>query len=304
MQSQVIGVDVGGTAIKLGRFTESGYCDQSLTIDTPQPATPAAVIPAIATAIAALNTNSTEQQAIAIGVGMPGPADATGRIARISINLVGWQDVHLAAELERLTGLPTLIDNDANCAGQGEVWLGAGRGFQDLILLTLGTGVGGAIFMGGQLFKGRNGAAGELGLVSVDLHGHPCNSGNRGSLEQHVSIQAIRRRTGLEPHELAHQARNGNPEAIAFWQRYGQELAAGMASFLYVLTPEAVILGGGISASADLFLPALTAEIEARVMPTSREGLHILVAQLGNRAGTVGAARLAWQLVHSHGLAR
>ncbi len=301
MQNQVIGVDVGGTAIKLGRFTESGHCCQSLTIDTPQPATPAAVIPAIATAIAALNP---EQQAIALGLGMPGPADATGRIARIAINLEGWHDVPLADELERLTGLPTLIDNDANCAGQGEVWLGAGRGFQDLILLTLGTGVGGAIFMGGQLYKGRRGAAGELGLVSVDLNGHPCNSGNRGSLEQHVSIQAIRRRTGLEPHQLAQQARKGNPEAIAFWQRYGQELAAGIASSLYVLTPEAVILGGGISASADLFLPALNAEIEARVMPTSREGLHILVAQLGNRAGTVGAARLAWQLVHRHGLAR
>jgi glucokinase len=292
MSSHVIGIDLGGTAIKLGRFTETGVCLQSLTVPTPQPAVPEAVIVAIATAVQTLDP---DHQALHLGAGTPGPADATGRIARIAINLEGWHDVPLAERLEALTGRPTIIANDANCAGLGEAWLGAGRQFKNFILLTLGTGVGGAVFINGELFTGPQGAAGELGLVSVDLRGHACNSGNYGSLEQHVSVQAIRRRTGLEPHLWAEKAQAGDPEALQFWQTYGQELAAGLASSIYVLAPEAVVIGGGISASAALFFPAMEAELAQRVMPTSRENLKIVCAALGNQAGIAGAAKLAWQ---------
>lgn len=289
--SEVIGVDLGGTAIKLGRFERQGTCTESLTVPTPQPATPEAVTAAIITAIQTLDP---EQQTVAIGVGTPGPADRQGRIARVAINLAGWQDVPLADWLEAQTGRSTVLANDANCAGLGEAWLGAGQFYQDLILLTLGTGVGGAVILNGKLFTGREGAAGELGLITVDLHGHPCNSGNQGSLEQHVSVQAIRRRTGLEPDQLAAKARAGDREALEFWQTYGEELAAGLASLIYVLTPEAIIIGGGICASADLFFPAMEKEIDRRVLPSSRSGLKILCAELGNRAGMVGAAKLAW----------
>jgi glucokinase len=168
-----------------------------------------------------------------------------------------------------------------------------------MILFTLGTGIGGGVILNRQLFVGRGGAAGELGLVSVDFNGHPCNSGNRGSLEQHVSAQAVRRRTGQEPKALAQAARDGNLAAIAFWENYGRELAAGVASSVYVLTPEAVVIGGGISASADLFFPALRHELEQRLAPPSREGLQVLAAELGNQAGMIGAARLAWQRLHN-----
>jgi glucokinase len=292
MSEQAIGVDVGGTAIKLGRYTREGDCLESLKIATPQPAAPDAVIEAIATAIRQLDP---DKKAIALGVGMPGPADITGRIAKLAINLPGWIDIPLADRLESLTGLPTVVENDANCAGLGEDWLGAGRQFQNWILLTLGTGVGGAIFLNGELFVGHNGTAGELGLVTVDLNGPPCNSGNRGSLEQHASAQAIRRRTGLEPGDLAANAKAGDREAIAFWEQYGRELAAGIASTVYVLAPQAVIIGGGICDAADLFFPTLKSEVERRVKPTSREGLEIAIAELGNRAGMTGAAYLAWK---------
>lgn len=291
---QVIGIDIGGTAIKLGRFTEAGDCLQALTVETPQPAMPEAVLAQVVLAIDQLDPLG---QALAIGVGAPGPADAARRIAQIAINLAGWQDVPIADYLEAKTGKPTTISNDANCAGLGEAWLGAGRSFQDLILLTLGTGVGGAIILNGELFEGRSGAAGELGLITLNPAGHPCNSGNRGSLEQHVSVLAVRRRTGFAPHELAAKARSGDAQALAFWQTYGRELGAGLASLVYVLTPQAIILGGGISASADLFLPTTQAELEQRVLPSSRPGLQLLVAELGNRAGMLGAARLAWQHV-------
>jgi glucokinase len=135
-----------------------------------------------------------------------------------------------------------------------------------------------------------------LGLISLNFDGPICNSGNRGSLEQYASIGAIRRETGKEPHELGELAKKGDAEALAFWKEYGRLLGVGIASLLYVLTPEAVIIGGGVSASAEYFFPSLIAEIEQRVLPSSREGLEVLTAELGNRAGMVGAAKLAWQL--------
>jgi len=289
----VIGVDLGGTAIKMGRFSPKGDCLNAVTWPTPQPPYPEAVLKAVVQGIQELDP---DDRAIAIGMGVPGPVDAAGRVARRAINL-GWYDVHVSDTLEHLTAKPTIIGNDANCAGLGEAWLGAGRQFQNLILLTLGTGVGGAIILNGELFVGHDGTAGELGLITLDYNGAPCNSGNRGSLEQHVSAQAIRRRLGCEPHELDQRARQGDTEAIAFWQQYGRELAAGIASLVYVLTPEAVIIGGGISAGSDLFFPSMIAELEERVLPTSRSNLQCLRATLGNQAGMVGAAKLAWQFV-------
>lgn len=287
---QVLGIDLGGTAIKLGRFTPDGDCIKALTIPTPQPAFPESVLLAIVDAIAELDPN---HQACAIGVGMPGPTDAAGRIARIAINLPNWIDVPLADWLEAKTGRSTILSNDANCAGLGEAWIGAGRSFRNFILLTLGTGVGGAIILNRELFIGHGGAAGELGLISLDAEGAPCNSGNRGSLEQHISVPAIRRRTGKEPDELGRLARSNDPEALKFWRAYGRDLGVGLTSLIYVLTPEAIIIGGGVSASAEFFLPSAIAEIEQRVMPTSRQGLQVITAELGNRAGMVGAAKLA-----------
>lgn len=290
--SQVIGVDIGGSAIKLGRFDEDGQCLQSATVPTPQPATPDAVLAVLVDAIAQVNP---QQTVCAIGIGTPGPADAAGRVARVAINLVNWQEVPLADWVEAKTGLPTVLANDANCAGLGEAWLGAGRSLSDLIMLTLGTGVGGAIVLNRQLFVGRGGAAAELGLITLNPGGPPCNSGNRGSLEQYCSVQAVQREMGCAPSDLAQRAAAGDAAAIAYWQKYGRYLGAGLTSLIYVLTPEAIVLGGGISAAIDWFLPTAWAEIEQRVLPSSRENLQILTAELGNRAGMVGAARLALQ---------
>ncbi|MEM9214562.1 MAG: ROK family protein [Cyanobacteria bacterium P01_F01_bin.150] len=289
---QVIGIDLGGTAIKLGRFNRRGECLQSLTVDTPQPAQPNAVLEKFVEAIAQLDPYNV---AGAIGIGTPGPTDVSGRIATVAINLEGWVNISVASWLEKRCNRPVILANDANCAGLGEFWLGAGTDYQNLILLTLGTGVGGAIILNGNLFTGHHGTAGELGLITLNPNGPQCNSGNNGSMEQYLSVPAIRRRTGLEPKELGDRAELGDEKAIAFWQTYGQELGAGLASLLYVLTPEAIIIGGGVSASCEFFLPAAQSEIERRVLPTSRPNLKLLRASLGNQAGMVGAAKLAWQ---------
>ena len=286
----VIGVDLGGTAIKLGKFLKDGTCLESISLATPQPPIPEIVVQEIASAINGLNC---DRNSMAVGFGVPGPTDTARRVAKKSINLEGWDDVPVADWLENQTKLPTILENDANCAGIGEVWFGVGRKFRDLILLTLGTGVGGAIFIDGKLFTGRCGAAGELGLITLDLNGVPCRSGNKGSLEQHLSIGAIRRHTGKEPAELGKLAGLGDQEALKFWCNYGKTLGAGLASLIYVLTPEAVIIGGGVSASTQFFLPAAWQEINHRVLSTSRPGLQLLPAQLGNKAGMLGAAKLA-----------
>lgn len=291
---RVIGIDIGGTTINLGRFLADGSCSEFLSIATPQPATPETVVKAIAIPLKQLLTY---YNCKAIGIGMPGPTDKTNRIARVGINLPDWQDIPLAEWMENLTQLPTTLANDANCAAIGEAWLGAGQNIANFILLTLGTGVGGAIFLNGKLFTGSYGAAGELGLITLYPEGYPCNSGNQGSLEQYGSIGAIKRMTGKTPLELSELAQKSDRDALQFWQQYGTILGSGIASLIYVLTPEAVILGGGISASAAYFFPATEAEIKRRVHPSSRVGLQLLKAQLGSNAGTIGAAKLAWDLI-------
>jgi glucokinase len=287
---QLIGIDLGGTAIKLGRFASDGRLLAALEVPTPQPSMPGAVTMAIAEAVAELDP---DRLADRVGIGLPGPTDREGRIARIAINLAGWQEVPLADWLEPQLERRVHLANDGNCALVGEAWQGAARGCGDVLLLTLGTGVGGGVLLGGRLFSGHAGAAGELGLICVDPEGPPCNSGNRGSLEQHCSIAALGRLSRLDPAELCRRADDGDGEALAVWARYGRWLGIGISSLLYVLTPELVLVGGGLSAASHHFLPAVWEEVTTRVMPVSRQGLRIRRCALGNGAGRLGAVRLA-----------
>ncbi len=292
---EVIGIDLGGTNIKMGRFTPAGHCLQHLSVPTPQPATPTAVLAAILAGIEQLASDLSTVRGI--GMGTPGPVDRTGQVARLAINLAGWQDIPIGSWLQAKTGLPTILENDANCAGLGEAWLGAGKNSQNMILLTLGTGVGGAIILDGQLYTGAQGTAGELGLITFQPDGPTCNSGNRGSLEQYISAKAILRDTAQDAATWGKLAAAGDPEALQFWHQYGQKLGIGLTSLIYVLAPELIIIGGGVSSSSPFFLPAAQQEIEQRVLPPSRQNLQIKAALLGNQAGMLGAAKIAWQLL-------
>ena len=288
--TQLIGVDLGGTAIKLGRFNLQGELLAELEVPTPQPPMPGAVVMAIVEAVQQLDP---ERLAVGVGMGLPGPMDATGRVARVCINLPGWEQIPLAEWLEPQLQRPVTLANDGNCALMGEVWKGAARGYGDVLLLTLGTGVGGGVMLGGQLFCGHGGAASEPGLICVDPDGPPCNSGNRGSLEQFCSIAALGRLSSLNPQQLCERADAGDPEALAVWQTYGRKLGVGLSSLIYVLTPELVLIGGGLSAASDHFLPTALAEVDQRVQRESRHGLQMRRCALGNGAGRLGAARLA-----------
>ena len=288
--TQLIGIDLGGTAIKLGRFDRQGELLAELQVPTPQPAMPGAIAVALADAVQQLDP---DRLAPLVGIGLPGPMDAAGRVARVCINLPGWQQVPLAEWLEPQLQRRVTLANDGNCALVGEAWRGAAQGFRDVLLLTLGTGVGGGVLLGGHLFTGHGGAAAEPGLIGVDPEGPPCNSGNRGSLEQYCSIAGLGRLSPLDPAELCRLADGGDPQALAVWQRYGHWLGIGLTSLVYVLTPELVLIGGGLSAACHHFLPAVLAELEQRVQAESRAGLEVRRAALGNGAGRLGAARLA-----------
>ncbi|WP_398335408.1 ROK family protein [Vulcanococcus sp.] len=287
---QLIGIDLGGTAIKLGRFSDSGELLAELQVPTPQPAMPGGVVMAIVEAVQQLDP---DRLAPLVGVGLPGPMDAAGRVARVCINLPGWEQVPLAEWLEPQLQRRVTLANDGNCAVVGEAWTGAARGYDDVLLLTLGTGVGGGVLLGGRLFTGHGGAAAEPGLICVDPEGPPCNSGNRGSLEQFCSIGGLGRLSPLDPKELCRRADGGDGEALAVWRTYGRWLGIGLSSLVYVLTPRLVLIGGGLSAASAHFLPAALAELEQRVQAESRAGLELRRAALGNGAGRLGAARLA-----------
>ncbi|MEI8251938.1 MAG: ROK family protein [Synechococcus sp. ELA057] len=292
----VIGIDLGGTAIKLGLFNAAGDLLDAAEVATPHPAMPGGVTMAIVEAVQALDP---DQLADRVGIGLPGPMDAAGRVARVCINLPGWQQVPLADWLEPQLGRRVTLVNDGNAAVVGEAWKGAAQGFGDVLLLTLGTGVGGGVLLGGQLFTGHGGAAAEPGLIGVDPEGPPCNSGNRGSLEQFCSIQGLGRLSPLEPEELCCRADAGDAEALAVWAAYGRWLGIGLTSLVYVLTPELVLIGGGLSAASHHFLPATLVELESRVQAESRAGLQLRRAALGNGAGRLGAAKLALERLGS-----
>jgi len=292
----VIGVDLGGTAIKLGLFSPDGDTLNTAEVSTPHPAIPGGVTMAIAEAVDHLDP---QRSATRVGIALPGPMDAAGRVARVCINLPGWQQVPLADWLEPQLERRVTLVNDGNAALMGEVWKGAARGCNAVLLLTLGTGVGGGVLLDGRLFTGHGGAAAEPGLIGVDPDGPACNSGNRGSLEQFCSISGLGRLSPLDPEELCRRADAGDAEALAVWGRYGRWLGIGLSSLVYVLTPELVLIGGGLSAASHHFLPATRAELESRVQAESRTGLRLQRAALGNGAGRLGAAKVAVERLSS-----
>ena len=214
--SQVIGIDLGGTAIKLARFTRSGELLAEAQLPTPQPAVPGAVT----WRCAKRWSSSTPSPRWSGGHRSAGADGYRGPGGRVCINLPGWEEVPLADWLEPRLERRVTLANDGNCAVVGAAWLGAAQGCGDVVLLTLGTGVGGGVLLNGSLFTGHNGAAAEPGLIGVDPEGPACNSGNRGSLEQFASIGALRRLSERDPRELGRAAEAGDPEALAVWSRW------------------------------------------------------------------------------------
>jgi glucokinase len=311
-ETLAIGVDAGGTKIE-GLLVDVGIGE---ILDRRLVESPAEDAEASAEAIVtvARGLMAGRDGIRALGVGAAGMVDRAG-VMRYAPN-VAWRDFPLRERVGREVGLPTLVDNDANVAAWGEFRFGTGRDAADMLLITVGTGIGGGIVNDGHLFRGAHGFAAEIGHIIVEPGGPVCGCGNLGCWEQVASGRAIgrlgREAAAEHPESLLVEAAGGDPDrvtgpdvtlaaqrgdrvAIGVLAEVGRRLGEGIAGLVNVLDPEIVVVGGGAVEAGDLLLePARRAFVDSVEAPDHRPQVPILAAALANDAGAVGAADLAW----------
>ena len=226
------------------------------------------------------------------GVGVPGLYDPRTGVTRFLVNVAGaWDGYPVAAPVAAALGVPVALINDARAFGLAELRLGAGRGASSLVGLTLGTGVGGVIAVDGKVHQGHDGTAGEVGHQTIDPDGPSCNCGNRGCLEAFARADRLAEACGTATAEEAvERARSGDATALEGLRRVGRYLGIGIANMIVVISPDRVVIGGGIAAAGDLLLDEARAEIRRRVLTTSVDEVAIVTAELGTWAGAIGAA--------------
>lgn len=290
-----IGIDLGGTELRAAAMDEAGAVLRHAQVPTAARAGPAAVIAQMERLVEEVGAGLTP---IGIGIGSPGPLDAEAGIVLHAPMLTGWWDVPLAQMVAERTGLPTMIENDANAAALAEWRFGAGQGARHLVYVTVSTGIGGGIIIDGRLLHGYRGMAGEIGHMAITEAPIPCACGGLGCFEALASGSALGRRAreaGLRgdapvsAREVALLADEGQPLARALMRDEARYLGLGFTNLLHLYAPEVIVVGGGLSAC----LPAMAADIEAviaaRAMPAFRT-VPLRAAGLGARAGVIGAA--------------
>lgn len=308
-EGEAIGLDVGGTKINAFRVARDGSI-----LDRSSTPTPADDEDATLATMLELASSLRTPDVLAIGVGAAGMVDASEGVLRFAPNLA-WRDLPIAAAMREALGLPCQVDNDASMAAYGEYRFGAGRGYRHMLLVTVGTGIGGGIISDGRLFRGSNGFAAEIGHVIVEPGGPLCGCGNRGCWEQVAAGRAIDRMGRAEAREQEHSilrrlaggdpekvtgtlvtqaAQQGDDTAKAILAEVGRRLGEGIAGLVNILDTQIVVVGGGAIVAGDLLLePARMAFLEAVEAPDHRPRVPIVAAQLANDAGAVGAAALA-----------
>ncbi|HEX6230717.1 MAG TPA: ROK family glucokinase [Actinomycetota bacterium] len=308
-EREAVGIDVGGTKINALRVARDGRI-----VDRADAPTPAEDQEATLATMIELARGLASDGILAIGVGAAGVVDAQSGVLHFAPNLA-WRNLPIAERMRGALGLPCQVDNDANVAAYGEFRFGAGRGYRHLLLVTVGTGIGGGIVSSGRLFRGAHGFAAEIGHIIVEPGGPLCGCGNRGCWEQvaggraidrlgreaaHLSEgSALRLLAGGDPERVTGRhvtqaARQGDATALGILSEVGRRLGEGIAGLVNVLDPQVVVVGGGAIAAGDLLLePARAAFVDAVEAPAYRPQVPIVAARLGNDAGAVGAATLA-----------
>lgn len=311
--SNAIGIDVGGTKVLGGVVTDSGEILATARRDTPREGGRA-----LTEAIANVATELSQKHTVdSIGISAAGFISSDRQTMLATPNISNWNGVNLVNELTEILHKKVVLENDANAAAWGEFKFGAGRGRNDLMMLTLGTGVGGGLILDGNVFRGAFGIGAELGHMRLIPDGQLCGCGIRGCLEQYASGSALMRHAreaidaspflsrnllergdgtieGLKGQHITDAARDGDPVAIAAFNTMANYLGAGIASLCAVIDPSCIVLGGGVIDAGELFLTP-TREAALRLIPFS--GKHpypeIVAAELGNHAGLVGVADLS-----------
>ena len=321
MSSFAIGVDLGGTNLRVAAVDENGGLLEVADLPTELSRGRNHVLDQMAGHIHRLARRFAGGcRLLGVGVGVPGIIDLRGGVVVSAGNLPGWSGFPIRSELEQRVGLPVVLENDANCAALGEKWVGAGQQVDDLCMLTLGTGVGGGFVVGGSPWHGAMGMAGELGHMTVIPDGAVCACGSRGCLEQYASATAIKRMAaeaiargsapGLaklaerDPQFTARSvfecARRGDSEAQAIFEIMGSALGIAIANLINALNLPLYVIGGGGAAAWDAFSPAMLRELERRSIvfragePSQdhRRGTIVTPSRLKESAGLLGAARL------------
>ena len=306
MKNYVFGVDIGGTTVKLGLFDTQGNVLDKWEIPTRTEDNGSHILPDIAESIREKMKLIDRDSIAGVGVGAPGPIDGDGVVHR-AVNL-GWGTFSIKDTLEDLLNLPVMAGNDANVAALGEMWMGGGQGCRDLIMVTLGTGVGGGILVKGKMLTGFTGAGGEIGHMHVeDREEETCNCGNKGCLEQYSSATGITRlanrllascdrdsvlRQGEVSAKTVFDAvKARDPLAVEVAEKFGKYLGDTLASIACVVNPETIVIGGGVSKAGEVLIDFIRPNYEKNVFCGSRE-VKFSLATLGNDAGIYGAAKL------------
>lgn len=304
----VFGVDIGGTTVKLGFFDTEGNILEKWEIPTRKDLGGKYILPDIAESITdkLMEKGITKEEVVGVGVGVPGPVDADGVVFK-AVNL-GWDIFSVSNTLGDLINLPVKAGNDANVAALGEMWKGGGKGHDDLVAVTLGTGVGGGIIVQGKLLAGATGAGGEIGHIHVeDNEEDRCGCGKKGCLEQYGSATGIVRianrvlaatdeasvlREGeLTAKSVCDAAKAKDAVAVKVMEQFGAYLGRGLAAIACVVNPEVFVIGGGVSKAGEMLFDYIRPHYEKYVFHGSKNTKFAL-ATLGNDAGIVGAARL------------
>lgn len=308
MSKYVFGVDVGGTTVKMGLFTVEGELLDKWEIKTRTEDGGVKVLPDIAESIkkTIADKNIAADDVKGVGIGVPGPVKEDGTVLKCA-NL-GWGILNVEDELKKLVGYPVKAGNDANVAALGEMWQGGGKGHENLVMVTLGTGVGGGIILNGKMLFGVNGAGGEIGHICVDeSETETCGCGNKGCLEQYTSatgvvrltnralvttnkVSSIRELDEITAKDVFDAAKAGDELALEIVEKHGQILGRTLAQIACVADPEIFVIGGGVSRAGDILIDTVAKYFERYAFHACR-GTEFAIATLGNDAGIYGAAR-------------
>lgn len=311
MSKYYYGIDIGGTTVKMGLFDEAGSMLDKWEIDTRKEESGKYILPDIADAISKKNDEKGigKDDILGIGMGVPGPITEDGRVLKCA-NL-GWGIFSVADEVRKLTGVEKVkVGNDANVAALGEQWKGGGRGFDSIVMVTLGTGVGGGVVLNSKILTGSNGAAGEIGHLTVNpFETRTCGCGKKGCLEQYSSATGITRMsaeklaesdepsslreydipiTGLQ---LFKAYKENDKLACEIVDTFASYLGLGLSHVAAVVDPQAFVIGGGVSKNGQIVADVIKEKYEDDVM-FALKGKEFRLAELGNDAGMYGAVRM------------
>lgn len=310
----VIGVDLGGTAIKVGVVDRDGKIIKKVTVDTLASGGPDIIIHQIKKGIDSV-IKEYEKEISGIGIGAPGVVSKKKGTVENAPNFSNWKRVHLGKIIEKEYNIKTFVENDANAAAIGELIFGAGVGLKDFIMVTLGTGVGGGIIMNGKIYRGESGAAGELGHITINADGNLCNCSGKGCVESYIGCNYLIERVSgelqnhpeskifeildnnlekLSPQIINDAATAGDEYAKSIIRDSGRYLGYALTSAINILDICTIIVGGGVSGFGKILFDTLESTIKERVLTSHKENIKIIPAKLKNEAGIKGASALVF----------